>query len=190
MFKFFIRGIPDEVGELITTDNPAAEIRGKSSPRAGWLRASVCIAALGSLDPEIAIPSFSLWQSALQIAKVRRDEDDLQPVEMVKGKFIEQYAKFDKARESSGGRSLEAINKLSNVLYYAVQSYAQDNDLRDFQASCKHACGLVQSPVSVALRVAAAKYRERATRPTKDKEREYAAMQAVLDECSNSSKTA
>lgn len=180
MLNLFIRGIPDDIAALISADNPSAA-RGQSSLRASWLRAAICVSALGALNQDLAIAVFSLWQSALQIAKKRRHEDDLQPGETIRGRFAKQYADFDQVRAQFGEQSPQALSKLSNVLYYAVQDYVQSGDLSHFQDSCEHACRLVELPLELALQIAAAKYRIRAVRVAKDQPLEYAAMQQVLE---------
>jgi len=180
MTNLFIRGVPDNIDTLISANNPAAA-RGQSSLRASWMRAAICVSALGSLNPELAIAVFSLWQSALQIAKKRRAEDDLQSGETIRGKLAKQYGDFDHARTQFGEQSVQALSKLSNVLYYAALDYVQGGDLGNFQDGCEHACRLVHLPLELAFQIAAAKYRIRAVRKAKDQKLEYAAMRHVLE---------
>lgn len=180
MTNLFIRGVPDDIDSLISADNPSAS-RGQSSLRASWMRAAICVSALGSVNVELAIAVFSLWQSALQIAKQQRSEDDLQPGETIRGKLAKQYSDFDHVRTQFGEQSMQALSKLSNVLYYAVQDYVQGGDLGNFQNSCEHACRLAHLRLELGFQIAAAKYRVRAVREIKDQKLEYTAMRHILD---------
>lgn len=180
MSQYHVRNIPPDVDAAITRMHPAQPVRGRTAQREGWLRTLICLAALG---PERASPALDLWQSALTIARRRRGEEELRPVESVRGKFMQEVAEFDDALQVYRQGSLpllSLVNRLANILYYSVQEYVQDYDIRALETTAAIFCERTGIPEPVAWRVAAAKFLARAARDEKESAAEEQAMQCVL----------
>lgn len=189
--NYLIRNIPTDISQALNRQlsEQVESKRGHTSPRQSWLRALICI---GALETERSIAAFELWQRAVQIAR-RRGEDDIRSEAAVRERLHQETQEFSCAaqRYQSGACSLiEAVNRLSNILYYAVQVYAHDGNLEALDRNSAYYCEQVGIPADVAFQCAAAKYRERAPRAQKDADAEYAAMQHILDQWQNSPKNA
>jgi hypothetical protein len=172
-----IRGISADVDVRVRTkfkDEPSV---GRSAPRQGWQKAQICISAL---DFEWASPVYTLWQCALHIAS-RRSEQELRDLRQVRAKFVEECDTLDALLEQEHARMV-LLNRISNVLYYAVQIYVQDQDVNVFESQCKKYCKKANLPVSTALLIAAAKFWDRAPRAQKDVSSEERAMDAVYQQ--------
>lgn len=158
--------------ERLFTNQPT---RGSGSPAQDWYRTLICLGALG---PELDAPALELWHAAQRIAEMRKGSmhDDAS----AKGRVLQEFVQFDQCLMLKPAVVM-VLNRLSNVLYYAVYQYAQDYDIRDFLEVVAYACGKARMPISVAMRVAAAKYLERSMRDVKDVLAEEEAMLRVYE---------
>jgi hypothetical protein len=172
-----IRGISESVDARVRRKFEGEPTSGRAAPRQGWQKSQICISAL---DFEWASPVYTLWQCALHIAS-RRSEQELRDVRYVRARFVEECDEMDVLLEREHAR-IVLLNRLSNVLYYAVQIYAQDQDIEIFESQCRKYAQKAGLPVSIALQIAAAKYWDRAPRARKDVSSEERAMECAYQQ--------
>lgn len=176
--QYVIQRISDEIDGIVSKKYPKA---GPKSTRQSWLRALVYIDILDNHEAGI------LWKYSLRIAKLRRGDDDLQFLPVLKIKLEQEMRELDFLLKQKPTR-IELASRLSNILYYGVQIYVQDGDLTAFHNTCEQQCSRVGISPEIAFQCATAKFGNRAFREIKDIPSEMRDIKQILKEAENSSK--
>lgn len=161
---------------------------GPGSPKQSWQRALYHIAAL---DFEYSSRTYQLWQCALKNAELRH-EDDIRKPSQVEERLRQEQQEYEAALQQYRHGILEpyVVNRLCNVIYYAVQIYIHTGDISALRSTCEKASARAGIPVSVALECTAEKMWHRVNRGTSqlgaDKEAENRLIQRILLEWQNS----
>lgn len=179
----YVFPVSPELNEEIWKRFPDKTRAGHTSPLRGFLKAMVSIS--GALPYDLSMDAHTLWQCALKNAARFRKEQELRQLEVILKKIEQEEQEYSQVIEEyhrGDATLLDAVYRLSNVLYYSVQRYAHDNDTQAFYQRCEAACAKIQVPFPVALRCAAEKMRDRASRETKDVPTEYRKQEQILRE--------
>ncbi len=183
-----VRGLSDSVEQAFEAKFAGKLLAGATSPRLNALRALI---GFFSLEVDLSAAAYELWLRSLQIAN-QRGEAWLRDVEKLRETYESEQEELAQALKD-GFSALACANRLSNVLYYCVQIYAQDGNRPRFLKQCQKQCDTMNIPLPVGFQLANAKYGSRGARAeanlTKDVPAEEQAMQRVLDEFSSVSKT-
>lgn len=115
---------------------------------------------------------------AIDVARNQRGEDHLQPQDVIKHKFMREYAELEEALESK--TNLDALSEVADLVYYSVQDYAVAGDEKDLHATIQHVAEKCNITIQQAYTIALAKYRLRAFNP-KNFAAENAAIQNALN---------
>lgn len=175
----YIRNVPEPVQEAINRLFAGQPTRGHTSPAQGWHRSIICIGALG---PDLDVPALELWHAAQRIAAKRHD-GVMHDGESAKALFFQEFIDFERLVVDSSP-CVKILNRLSNLVYYAVYQYTQDYDIRDFQETIAYLCGKAHVSVIAAMRIASAKYLDRSMRESKDVPSEEKEMLRVFEQFS------
>ncbi len=117
---------------------------------------------------------------ALQVAKHQRNEDRLQPHDVLKGKLLREYAEFEEALQTKS--RLDTLSELADITYYNTCSFALDGDERNLHEVQWYICRRAGVTVEQAYQVTLAKYRLRAaSQRSKDFESENEAIRQTLE---------
>jgi len=114
---------------------------------------------------------------ALTVARNQRGENHLQPQDVIKHKFMREYAELDEALEHK--TRLDALSEVADLVYYSVQDFFATGDEKDLHATIQHVAEKCGITVQQAYTVALAKYHLRAHN-LKNFEAENAAIEQAL----------
>lgn len=100
-----------------------------------------------------------LLEDALSIARAQRGEDHLQLPETIRAKFFQEMNEWQAVRGTD-----KAIEELVDLVYYAVQDYGVNGDIRDLHATMHYLSTESGYTVPQLYAAACAKYALRAKR--------------------------
>lgn len=180
--QYVIQKIADPVHEAYENKFSGQQTAGWKSPRQAYLRALLNIGAFD--DIEIMVSALALWQYALKIAKMRRGNEDLQLLPMLRVKLEQEIVELEQVIKQKSSRDIIA-SRLSNILYYSVQIYTHDGDLPSFVQSVERYCSMSNIPPATAFLCAVAKFKNRSSKEIKDVPLEQRDIKRVLKEAQN-----